>query len=95
MTLWPLLVVAAVGIVLAILFARGSRLFHGTRQVAVPSCWCPLRTVRFDVEFAVTAWEGIPVDVTRCSAFRPATAVSCPKACLPGSAVVGQARVAV
>ncbi|HXG02116.1 MAG TPA: carboxypeptidase regulatory-like domain-containing protein [Candidatus Binatia bacterium] len=43
---------------------------------------CPLTHERVDVEFQVTAWAGERVAVTRCSAFTPATAITCERRCL-------------
>ncbi len=82
---WPLVIVAAVGMALGILLVTGRRLFQGTRTVDVHSVLCPVRHQPYDVGFQVTAWDGEAVEVVRCTAFSPATAVRCEKACLPGS----------
>lgn len=82
--LWPLTIVAAVGVVLGVALAVGRRWFQGTRIVHVHSLSCPVRHEPYDVGFAVTAWDGDAVDVASCTAFRPTTAVSCEKVCLPG-----------
>lgn len=94
-TLWPLLLVAVVGILLGLLLAAGPSVFRGTRRVEVHAFPCPIRGQAFDVEFEVTAWDGARVDVTRCAAFQPDTAVSCAKACLRPVAASPGARVAV
>jgi hypothetical protein len=49
----------------------------------------------FDVQFEVTAWEGVRTDVTRCSAFDPPVDVTCPKACMHGAAPIDRERIAV
>ncbi len=94
-TLWPLLLVAVVGILLGLLLAAGPSLFRGTRRVEVRAFPCPIRGQALDVEFEVTAWDGARVDVTRCTAFQPATALACAKACLGPAAMSRRARVAV
>jgi hypothetical protein len=87
---WPLaIVLLTLGGLLVLLWA-GPRLFRGTRPVLVPGFRCPLIDERVDVEFQVTAWTGERVAVTRCSAFTPATAVTCERRCLgPRAALAG------
>lgn len=77
---WPLLVVAAVALVLVVALSKGPRFFRGTRTV-IESFWCPLKTQNVQVDFEIEAWDGRCVDVTRCSAFNPPTAVTCDKRC--------------
>jgi hypothetical protein len=78
---WPLVIVLAVGVVLVGLLIAGPRLFTGIRHVT-RAVRCPLRGRNLAVEFETTAWEGKPVDVSRCSAFTPPAAVDCEKLCL-------------
>lgn len=80
---WPLMIVAAVGMLLGVLLTFGRRLFQGTRIVDVHSLSCPVRRQPYDVGLEVTAWDGDVVDVARCTAFTPATAVRCEKVCVP------------
>ena len=81
---WPLLVVAAVALVLVVALSKGPRFFRGTRSV-VESFWCPFTTQDVHVDFEIDAWDGHPVDVNRCSAFTPPTAVTCDKRCMSRS----------
>ncbi len=77
----PLVVVAITGILLVVLVFYGARIFTGTREVR-ESLRCPLRRQDVVVHTRITAWDATPVDVVRCSAFEPARAVACAKACL-------------
>ncbi len=79
--LWPLVVVIAVGCVLAVTMARGSRWVRGVRTYH-RAMWCPFRSRNADVDFVESAWDAQPVDVSACSVFVPATDVRCDKACL-------------
>lgn len=80
-TLWPLAIILAVGIVLLLVWVRGAYLFPGSR-VTTRAFWCPFRGRNVQVGFAEAVWDGRLVDVERCSAFTPPTAVTCDKACL-------------
>ena len=79
--LGSLLIVVVVVAVLAIVQRCGPRLFPGTRTVS-SALWCPSRKRDLDVDLRVTAWDGRAVDIERCAAFDPPTAVVCEKACL-------------
>lgn len=81
MSLWPLAIVLLVVLILIAVLRSGSRLFPGTRLWRY-AFRCPLHERDVDVEFRETVWDGRPVDVTRCSFFRPPTAVTCAKSCL-------------
>lgn len=80
--LWALAVIVVAGVALVAIGIMGPRLFRGTRPVTVRALLCPRRRQRFDVQFQVTAWEGARVDVSRCAAFSPPSAVACDKACI-------------
>lgn len=80
--LWPLALVLSTLGGLLLLLRAGPRLFRGTRPVSVSGFRCPLTHERVDVEFQVTAWAGERVAATRCSAFTPATAITCERRCL-------------
>jgi hypothetical protein len=88
-SLLPLLVVAAVGLVLLLALAFGSRLFDGTRRLNA-RLWCPVHGQRMRVGLQVAAWDGRAVDVTTCAAFGP-DAVGCEKRCLAGGGARHQA----
>jgi len=83
MPLWPLLVVLATGAVLVFVLVYGRRWFAGTRDVS-DAFWCPVQARDVGVEIQVDVWDGKLIDVKRCSAFSPATAVTCEKRCLAG-----------
>jgi hypothetical protein len=83
--IWPLLIVTTTGLVLAGVLAAGPRLFRGTRFMTT-GFRCPFRDRVVSVDFVETVWEGTRVDVARCSAFAPPTAVACEKRCLERSA---------
>lgn len=78
---WPLLLVMTVGVLLMFALKCGERFAPGT--VAYPrSFWCPFRSENVRAEFEEAAWDGKLVDVCRCSAFAPPTAIACDKRCL-------------
>lgn len=79
--LWPLIVVMAVGLVLAAGLAWGPRWVRGVR-VYHRSFWCPFRGRSVEVDFVESAWSGKAADVSACSIFVPPTHVRCDKACL-------------
>jgi hypothetical protein len=79
--MWPLLLILCTGLLLALALKCGERFAPGT----VPrsrTFWCPFVTQNVRVEFEETAWDGQRVEVCRCSAFTPSTAIACDKACL-------------
>lgn len=78
---WPLAIVVSVGVVLAGIFAAGPRLFPGLHP-SRRAFRCPFLDQNVDVEFQESVWDGKRVDVTRCSAFVPPTAVKCDKHCV-------------
>lgn len=90
--LWPIALVVAVALALVVLGLMGPRVFRGTRPVSVRALLCPRRRERFDVEFKVTAWEGERVDVGRCTAFDPPSAVACDKECLAADTAATDGR---
>jgi hypothetical protein len=54
----------------------------GVLRTVRRSFWCPFLNRNVTAEFQEEAWDGRPVDVTRCTAFTPPTAVACEKLCL-------------
>ena len=89
----PLLVVAGTGVVLLAALARGRRLFTGTRSVD-ESFWCPWKHQPVNIGLRIDAWDGRRVDVERCTAFVPPTAIACDKRCLDREALraAGEAK---
>lgn len=77
----PLVVVLAVAMVLAVALARGPQLLPGVRPYS-RTFWCPFRGENVRVEFEEAAWNGRLMKVCRCSAFEPATEITCGKDCL-------------
>ncbi len=45
------------------------------------SFWCPFHHGDVTAEFQEDAWDGKPVEVVRCTAFTPPTAITCTKLC--------------
>jgi hypothetical protein len=80
-TLWPLAIVQGTGAVLGKMYALGAHLFPGHRQASY-AFWCPFRRTNVRVGFTEVTWSGSLVEVDRCTAFTPPTAVTCDKACL-------------
>ncbi|MBI2206616.1 MAG: hypothetical protein HYU41_22505 [Candidatus Rokubacteria bacterium] len=79
--LWPVLIVMTVGLILAVVLARGSRWIGGVRPYH-RAFWCPFRGRNVDVDFVESAWDATPVEVSACSIFAPPTQVRCDKGCL-------------
>jgi hypothetical protein len=80
-TWWPLPVILTVGAVLLVMLRMGPRLFPGTRRTA-RAFWCPFQERDVEVEFEESVCEGDLRDVDLCTAFSPATAVTCDKQCV-------------
>ncbi|MBI1736584.1 MAG: hypothetical protein HYR51_15555 [Candidatus Rokubacteria bacterium] len=78
---WPLVIVLTVGMILSLVLAAGPRLVSGI-AVRVRSFWCPFRDQNVRVQFDTSTWDNKLLDVRGCSAFTPATAVTCAKSCL-------------
>jgi len=58
------------------------RPFRGVIRTVTRSFWCAVRGQNVTAEFQEAAWDGKPVEVTRCSAFSPPEAIACEKLCL-------------
>jgi len=68
-----------------LLLAIAFRPLRGVVRTVIRSFWCPVRARNVTAEFREEAWDGKPVEVTRCSAFTPPEAIACKKLCLhPG-----------
>ena len=77
-----LLIVLAMGLGLVLLVWEIFKAWPVVNGVVTRSFWCPYRRLGVSADFEEDAWGGRPVDVTRCSAFEPPSAVTCDKACL-------------
>ena len=51
-------------------------------EFATRSFWCPFKECSVTTRFEQAVWDGKRLAVVNCSAFTPATAVTCDKACL-------------
>lgn len=71
---------AATALALFLLAAFGA--FPGVIRTVTRAFWCPFLNRRVTAEFQEEAWDGKPVEVTRCTAFAPPTAITCEKRCL-------------
>jgi hypothetical protein len=77
-----LLIVLAIGLGLVLLVWGVFRVFPTVNRVVTRSFWCPFRRRDVSADFQEDAWDGRPLDVARCTAFEPPSAISCDKACL-------------
>ena len=69
-----ILAVGALGLLVLAMF--------GVTRIRVRSFWCPIRGRTVTAHFRQAIFGGRLMDVERCSAFRPETAVTCAKGCL-------------
>ncbi len=68
----------AVGLLLVIVF----RPLRGVTRAVTRAFWCPFRDRDVTARFQEDAWDGTRLRVTQCTAFSPATAITCEKRCL-------------
>lgn len=80
MTMLVVLSVVALALVLLMVAARTAA-STVTRPVTY-SFRCPFRKADVTAAFREEVWSGRPVDVVACTAFAPATAMTCGKPCL-------------
>ena len=80
--LLSLLIVLVTGVGLIVLVWTIFSVFPVVNRVVIRWFWCRFRQRNVSAEFAEDAWNGRPIDVTRCSAFEPPSAISCAKDCL-------------
>jgi hypothetical protein len=78
----PTIVYAALLAALVLLGVRARGLMRGVRRLTTRKVWCPVHDRSFTATLQEEVWDGRRVDVAECSAFSPATAVTCGKACL-------------
>ena len=77
-----LLIVLTMGLGLVLLLWGASTAFPVVNRVVTRSFWCRFRWEDVTAEFQEDAWNGRRVDVNRCSAFEPSSAITCDKVCL-------------
>lgn len=70
----------ATALAFILILAFGS--FTGMIRTVRRAFWCPVTGRNVTAEFQEEAWDGRRVEVNRCSAFTPSTAVTCQKLCL-------------
>jgi hypothetical protein len=78
----PLLIALALAVALALALLALFGGMAGVTRLATRRFWCPFRARNVSVEFREAAWDGQRVDVSRCSAFSPPTAITCGKRCV-------------
>jgi hypothetical protein len=78
----PIVVHAALLVVIALLIVRHRGLMRGYRRRVARTIWCPVNDRKLSAELVEAVWDGQRLDVAQCSAFSPATAVTCEKVCL-------------
>lgn len=78
----PLIIVLALATaaVLSMVVAFGG--MPGVTRAATRSFWCPGQARDVTADFDEEVWDGKLVAVKACSAFSPATAIGCDRACL-------------
>ena len=77
-----LLIVLAIGAGLALAVWGVYAALPAVNRAVTRSFWCPFRRRDVSADLEENAWDGRLVDVARCSAFEPASAITCDKACL-------------
>lgn len=77
-----IIIVLALGTAAALLLLAAFGSLPGVTRTVTRSFWCPFRLRDVTAEFLEQAWDGKPVEVNRCSAFTPPTAIACEKLCL-------------
>ncbi|HEX9818726.1 MAG TPA: hypothetical protein VGD07_03830 [Methylomirabilota bacterium] len=77
-----LLIVLVMGLALVLLVWGAFTVFPTVNRAVTRSFWCPFRRRDVSAEFQEDAWDDRPLDVTRCTAFEPPSAITCDKACL-------------
>lgn|SRR6266545_3954704 len=80
--LLSLLIVLATGLGLVVFVWAIFTALPIVNRVATRSFWCRFRERNVTGEFQEDPWSGRPVDITRCTAFEPSSAITCDKGCL-------------
>jgi hypothetical protein len=78
----PVVVYLALLAVVVLLLVRARGLMRGARRWTTRRVWCPVHDRTLTATLEEEVWDGQRIDVSECSAFSPATAVTCGKACL-------------
>jgi hypothetical protein len=68
--------------VLALVLIAAAGAFSRVSRTASRSFRCPLADRDVTADFEEDVWGGPPTGVSRCSAFEPATAITCGRHCL-------------
>jgi hypothetical protein len=76
------IIVIAMAVALGLFLLAAFGVFPGFLRIVTRSFWCPFRNRRVTAEFREDAWDGKRLEVTRCSAFDPPTAIDCERLCL-------------
>lgn len=77
-----ILIVLVIGFGLVLVVWAVFATFPRVPRLVERSFWCPYRSRDVTVEFQENPWDNRPLQVDRCSAFVPPTAVRCEKLCL-------------
>lgn len=78
----PVVVYLALLSAVVLLLVRARGLMRGVRRRVTRRVWCPVHDRKLNATLEEEVWDGRRIDVSECSAFSPATAVTCGKACL-------------
>jgi hypothetical protein len=78
----PVIVYLALLALVVLLIVRHRGLMRGRTRLVAGPVWCPVKDRVLSAELEEEVWDGRRVDVARCAAFSPETAVTCGKACL-------------
>ena len=77
-----IIIVLALMTALALLVIIAVGALPGAVRTVRRSFWCPFLDRNVTADFREQAWDGRRVEVDRCTAFSPATAIACEKLCL-------------
>ena len=67
---------------LALVLIATAGAFSRVSRTASRSFRCPFADREVTADFEEDVWGGPPIEVSRCSAFEPATAITCGRYCL-------------
>ncbi len=79
---FTILVVLLFGASLILFVWAVFRVLPSIVRLVARSFWCPFRERHVTAEFIEEAWDGTPVEVSRCTAFTPPESITCDKLCL-------------
>jgi hypothetical protein len=75
-------IVLAIGFSLVLLVRAVFAVFPRVSRIVTRTFWCPFKERDVAVEFQEDPWSDRRIDVDRCDAFAPPTAVTCSRLCL-------------